>query len=115
MGSLPIAVRFHVGGKLNKSAFVVRVPNLFLTFTQVSSVLDVFLKTFVQTIKGFLTSVVEVHSKRSEGLGDTIAKFTKATGIKAAVDAVSKLTKKPCGCKNRQKRLNQLVPYKIPR
>ena len=36
----------------------------------------------------------------SRGLGDTIAKITKAIGIK------------PCGgCKNRQAVLNKLVPY----
>lgn len=37
----------------------------------------------------------------SRGLGDTIAKITKAVGIK------------PCGgCKKRQKKLNKAVPYK---
>jgi len=37
----------------------------------------------------------------SRGLGDTIAKVTKAVGIK------------PCGgCKARQAKLNKLVPYK---
>ena len=38
----------------------------------------------------------------SRGLGDTIAKITKAVGIK------------PCGgCKARQAKLNTLVPYKV--
>ena len=38
----------------------------------------------------------------SRGLGDTIAKVTKAVGIK------------PCGgCKARQAKLNTLVPYKV--
>lgn len=37
----------------------------------------------------------------SRGLGDTIAKATKAIGIK------------PCGgCKKRQAKLNKLIPYK---
>lgn len=37
----------------------------------------------------------------SRGLGDTIAKVTKAVGIK------------PCpACKRRQEKLNQLIPYK---
>lgn len=31
---------------------------------------------------------------KSKGLGDTIEKITTATGIKSAVDAVSKATKK---------------------
>lgn len=37
----------------------------------------------------------------SRGLGDTIAKITSAVGIK------------PCGgCKKRQEKLNDLVPYR---
>ena len=35
---------------------------------------------------------------KSKGLGDTIEKITKATGVKAVVEKVSELTKKPCGC-----------------
>ena len=34
--------------------------------------------------------------KRSRGLGDTIERITKATGIKKLVDTVS--GKKDCGC-----------------
>jgi len=41
------------------------------------------------------------HKKKSRGLGDTIAKMTSAVGIK------------PCGgCKKRQKKLNEMFPYK---
>tara|TARA_Y100000590_G_scaffold160479_1_gene183987 strand:- start:486 stop:629 length:144 start_codon:yes stop_codon:yes gene_type:complete len=44
-----------------------------------------------------------------KGLGDTIDQFTRITGIK-------KLTKKflgnDCGCKKRQKKLNEILPYK---
>jgi deoxyribose-phosphate aldolase len=40
---------------------------------------------------------------QSKGLGDTIAKITKAVGIK------------PCGgCAERQEALNALLPYKSP-
>ena len=49
--------------------------------------------------------------KKSKGLGDSIEKFTKATGIKKVVDAASKLTKKPCGCGKRKDTLNRLFPY----
>ncbi len=39
--------------------------------------------------------------QRSRGLGDTIAKVTKFFGVK------------PCGgCKDRQKKLNELMPYR---
>lgn len=44
---------------------------------------------------------VEIRDPRSTGLGDTIAKATKAVGIK------------PCGgCKKRQAKLNKIAPYK---
>ena len=44
---------------------------------------------------------------KSKGLGDDIAKFTKATGI-------DKLAKKvlgdDCGCEERKQKLNQMFP-----
>ncbi len=40
------------------------------------------------------------------GLGDTIEKITTATGIKKAVDTVSKVTGKECGCGRRKEKLN---------
>ena len=49
--------------------------------------------------------------KKSKGLGDSIEKFTKATGIKKVVDTVSKVTKKPCNCGERKDTLNRLFPY----
>ena len=48
---------------------------------------------------------------KSGGLGDSIHKFTKATGIKKAVDIVSKGLNIPCGCEARRESLNNLVPY----
>tara|TARA_X000001382_G_scaffold128954_1_gene119821 strand:- start:138 stop:311 length:174 start_codon:yes stop_codon:yes gene_type:complete len=48
---------------------------------------------------------------KSRGLGDSIHKFTKATGIKKAVDIVSKGLNIPCGCEARRESLNNLVPY----
>ena len=49
---------------------------------------------------------------KSRGFGDTVAKFTKATGIKSAVDKVSQMTGKPCGCDERRDTLNRIFPYK---
>ena len=49
---------------------------------------------------------------KSKGLGDIIEKITKATGIKAVTEVVSKVTKKPCGCKKRKEALNKKFPYK---
>ena len=52
-----------------------------------------------------------MESNKSKGLGDTIEKITTATGIKKAVDAVSKVTKNPCGCGKRKDKLNKMFPY----
>ena len=49
---------------------------------------------------------------KSKGLGDTIEKVTKATGIKRVVDAVSESTGKDCGCGKRRDALNRVFPYK---
>ena len=52
-----------------------------------------------------------MENKKSKGLGDSIEKFTKATGIKKVVNTVSKITGKDCGCGKRQDSLNRLFPY----
>lgn len=46
--------------------------------------------------------------KKSEGLGDTIAKVTEATGIDKVVKAV---VGDDCGCEERRKKLNAIFPY----
>lgn len=48
---------------------------------------------------------------KSKGLGDTVHKFTKATGIKTMVERVSEGLNIPCGCEARREALNKLVPY----
>jgi hypothetical protein len=48
---------------------------------------------------------------KSEGLGDTIAKITQATGIKKAVELWEAKTGKDCGCEERRKILNKLIKY----
>lgn len=50
------------------------------------------------------------NKKQSKGLGDTIAKVTKATGIDKVVKAVAG---NDCGCEARKKALNKLVPYRL--
>ena len=52
-----------------------------------------------------------MEEKKSKGLGDSIEKITKATGIKTVVEAVSKAVKKDCGCASRKDTLNRLFPY----
>ena len=51
---------------------------------------------------------------KSRGLGDTIHKFTSATGIKRVVDTVAKATNTDCGCDRRRDTLNRLFPYNKP-
>ena len=48
----------------------------------------------------------------SKGLGDTIEKITKATGIKSIVERASKAVGKDCGCGKRKEKLNNIFPYK---
>jgi hypothetical protein len=49
--------------------------------------------------------------KKHRGLGDTVEAITKATGIKAVVDAGAKVLKKDCGCGHRKDKLNKMFPY----
>tara|TARA_R100000935_G_scaffold47756_1_gene71948 strand:- start:26 stop:208 length:183 start_codon:yes stop_codon:yes gene_type:complete len=58
--------------------------------------------------KKVTTQVVKI----SRGLGDSIEKFTQATGIKKVVDKISEATGKDCGCGNRKDALNRAFPYK---
>lgn len=50
-------------------------------------------------------------SSQSKGFGDTVAKFTHATGIDKLF--ADKKTGQPCGgCQKRREALNQMFPYK---
>ena len=51
------------------------------------------------------------HANKSEGVGDTVAKITKATGIEKAVKF---LAGEDCGCDSRKKVLNHIFPYQKP-
>jgi hypothetical protein len=46
---------------------------------------------------------------KSKGLGDTIEKFTKATGIKKLADSIPG----GCGCEKRKQMLNKKFPYGV--
>ncbi len=52
------------------------------------------------------------HSLESEGFGDTIQKITKATGIEKAVKFIAG---EDCGCRERQKKMNELFRYDKPK
>ena len=65
----------------------------------------------MRLLYGAIVNYKLYYMEKSKGLGDSIEKFTKATGIKKVVDTVSKVTKKPCNCGERQNTLNRLFPY----
>lgn len=47
----------------------------------------------------------------SKGFGDTVAKFTEATGIDKLVHFIAG---EDCNCDKRKEKLNKLFPYKTP-
>ncbi len=49
---------------------------------------------------------------KSRGLGDSIEKFTRKTGIKSLVNKTNHLLGKKCNCDKRQQWLNKQFPYK---
>lgn len=52
------------------------------------------------------------RKRQSKGLGDTIEKMTKATGIKAITKFIAG---EDCGCEERKDKLNNLFKYKRPK
>ncbi len=63
---------------------------------------------------GHLKEVGIKANVRSRGLGDTIAKVTKVTGIERVVKTVVKAVTgdEDCGCPERRDTLNRIFPYK---
>ena len=53
--------------------------------------------------------ICNMEKKKSKGLGDTIEKITKATGIQKIV---KKAIGNDCGCNERKEILNKKFPYK---
>lgn len=56
---------------------------------------------------------VKNHEKESSGLGDTVEKITKATGIKKIVEKFTPAGE-DCGCDSRKDKLNTIFPYVKP-
>jgi hypothetical protein len=56
---------------------------------------------------------VDIHNMKDKGLGDTIARATKATGLDKFAQQFAEGLNIPggCGCKKRQAYLNKVVPY----
>lgn len=53
---------------------------------------------------------VRTDIKSGQGLGDTVAQFTHATGIDQIASMYTQYTGKDCGCKARQEALNRITP-----
>ena len=54
-----------------------------------------------------------MESNKSNGLGDSIEKILKLTGIKSLAQMGAKaIGKKDCGCNKRKEALNKAFPYK---
>ena len=54
-----------------------------------------------------------MESNKSKGLGDSIEKITKLTGIKSLAQMGARIAgKKDCGCNKRKQALNKAFPYK---
>lgn len=51
--------------------------------------------------------------KKSRGLGDSIEKFTRSTGLKKIVEKV--IPDGGCNCDKRRDTLNRIIPYKNKR
>jgi hypothetical protein len=51
--------------------------------------------------------------EQSKGLGDSIEKVTRATGLKSLTEIASRaMGFRDCGCNKRKAWLNKVVPYK---
>jgi hypothetical protein len=52
------------------------------------------------------------ETNKSKGLGDSVEKFTKATGIKSLTEIAARaMGYQDCGCDKRKAWLNQQFPY----
>ena len=51
----------------------------------------------------------KVYKESQKGLGDTVEKITKATGIDKLVKFIAG---EDCGCEERKEKLNKMFPYK---
>ena len=49
--------------------------------------------------------------QQSRGLGDTIKMIADATGMSYLAKVYERATGQPCGCEERRKKLNELLPY----
>ena len=70
----------------------------------------------MRSLYGAIVNYKSNYMEKSKGLGDSIEKFTKITGIKSFTQVLAKSgvlgKKKDCGCNKRKDQLNKAFPYK---
>ena len=70
----------------------------------------------MRSFYGAIVNYKSNYMEKSKGLGDSIEKFTNATGIKSLTQVLVKNgilgKKKDCGCNKRKDQLNKSFPYK---
>jgi hypothetical protein len=54
--------------------------------------------------------VCPLYDGPARGLGDQVHNVAQVTGVKWIADKISQATRRPCGCEERRKRLNELKP-----
>ena len=70
----------------------------------------------MRSLYGAIVNYKSNYMEKSKGLGDSIEKFTKTTGIKSLTQVLTRNgmlgKKKDCGCNKRKEDLNKAFPYK---
>ena len=70
----------------------------------------------MRSLYGAIVNYKSNYMEKSKGLGDSIEKITKATGVKSFMHVLIKNgmlgKKKDCGCNKRKDQLNKAFPYK---
>ena len=70
----------------------------------------------MRSLYGAIVNYKSNYMEKSKGLGDSIEKFTKVTGIKSFTQVLARSgifgKKKDCGCNKRKDQLKKAFPYK---
>ena len=70
----------------------------------------------MRSLYGAIVNYKSNYMEKSKGLGDSIQKITKATGVKSFTQVLARNgifgKKKDCGCNKRKDQLNKAFPYK---
>ena len=70
----------------------------------------------MRSLYGAIVNYKSNYMEKSKGLGDSIEKITKATGVKSFAQVLARNgilgKKKDCGCNKRKDQLNKAFPYK---